>query len=449
MQDTIVAIATPEGTGALGIIRISGPESWDIIKKATEYSSDFTPRKTLLLRFFDSDKRLLDRAVVTAYRAPKSYTGEDLVEITCHGGQEVLRAVLNRLLSLGARTAEPGEFSKRAFINGKMSLDQAEAVVHLIEARTQTAVRAAARLMDGGLKGRLGLLRQKLLEMLTLVELGLDFIEEGHELETKEVTGEKVSSVLNEVDSLLKQYRAGRFIRDGALIVIGGEPNSGKSTLLNHLIGYDRAIVSETPGTTRDYIDVTQDWHGIPVRVYDTAGLRDTTDQIESEGTRRSHELFEIADIVVWLMSPPGFIPPPDKLTGRDHLFTVINKSDLLSMINIEEDITSTGFTETIKCRISAKFSDGIEDLRSQITEHLLMGYDPNDLLLVEGRHSDLLQEAKEALQSAKEALSRNSGLELVATDLHIALNSVGEITGAVSSQDLLNEIFSRFCVGK
>ena len=442
-QDTIVALATPEGRGALGIIRLSGPDAWAIAARATGSEDRFPslpPRRVTLLPLLDRNAEPIDDAVVTPWRGPASYTGEDLVEFSCHGGREVLRAVVHRLTELGARPAQPGEFTQRAFLHGKMTLEQAEAVGALIEARTEAAARAALRALRGGLGGRIQATQDRLLELLARIELGLDFVEEEIELEPAGTMAARAGELAAEMEALHSQHRAGRLLREGARVVIAGAPNAGKSTLLNRLLGQERAIVSEAPGTTRDYLDASLDWGGLPVRLYDTAGLRKTADRVEAEGARRTEELLAGADAVLWLTAPPDWTLPPEELRGSDRMLVVENKADLgvRAPVGVSPDM-----------HISALGGEGVEALRDEVARRLLAGYDPGELLLVEQRHADRLSEAAGALRRAETVLREGAGEELAAAEMRIAHNALGEITGTVTREGLLHEIFSRFCIGK
>ncbi|MBZ0264567.1 tRNA uridine-5-carboxymethylaminomethyl(34) synthesis GTPase MnmE [bacterium] len=442
-NDTIAAIATPDGTGALGVVRLTGAQSLNIASQMVAPSGKMLPIKPQFASLFgiiDGDGDLIDQAVVLYWKSPRSFTGEDMVEFSCHGGREVLRAVYTRLLELGARAAEAGEFTRRAFLNGKMSLDQTEAVAALIESRTRSAVKVSARILDGGLRSKIEAIRQELIDIISRIELALDFVEEELDHEFAKVTLPGLEELNKTVDEYIRQYESGKFLRNGANVVIAGPPNAGKSTLMNTLAGFERAIVSDTPGTTRDFIDVTLDWNGIPIRLYDTAGLREAIDEIEKVGTLKTRQLFEHADVVVWLMSPPGFEKPDHELGKFNNLITVANKSDLFEDILIDPVADLT---------ISAKYHDGVEELQNLVTRFLLKDYDPGDLLVLEQRQASLLQQASDLIRSGSINLETNLGLELVVTDLRSALNLIGEITGAVSSQDILHAIFSRFCIGK
>lgn len=442
-QDTIVALATPEGHAALGVVRLSGPEAWTIAAQALrtpERFTSFKPRKAHLVDLVDGAGTTLDQAVVLPWKGPESYTGEDLVEFSCHGGRETLRLVIQRLRELGARPAEPGEYTRRAFINGKLTLEQAEAVAALIDARTSASVKAAVRVLEGGLGGRIRTLHEELSDLLAGVEIGLDFVEEEIETYDRDETLVALRRLSRELKALEAQHRAGKFLRHGALVVIAGPPNTGKSTLLNRILGYERAIVSDTPGTTRDFLDVTVDWNGFPVHLVDTAGLRASTDSIEIEGTRRAKELLERADRILWLLTPPDWTPPPSRLAPDKRLILVHNKADL--------GAPPEG-TPSPALHIAATSGEGVPELIDRVAADLLEGYDPGELLVLEERHARRLTDARIAVDRAARVIKEVQGDELLASELRDAASALGEITGVISTDDLLNNIFSRFCIGK
>ncbi|MBD3165365.1 tRNA uridine-5-carboxymethylaminomethyl(34) synthesis GTPase MnmE [bacterium] len=446
VEDTIAAVATPEGNSALGVVRVTGPRAIDIAGRATDNPHrfcSFNAREANLVRLVDEQGHVLDQAVALLWRAPASYTGEDLVEFSCHGGRAVLRSVYDRLVDLGARPAGPGEFTQRAFLNGKMSLDEAEAVAALIEARTTTAVRAAARMMQGGMRARVEELQQRLLDLLARVELSLDFVEEELELETAEVTINRTRSLHDDLTQLRQQFKAGRLLREGARIVIAGAPNAGKSTLLNRLAGHERALVSETPGTTRDYLDVVLDWNGLPVHLYDTAGLRESADMIERAGTDRTNALMKEADLVIWLVAPPEPSLPPSSLSAGPPLLRVVNKYDLSPGQELADRL------EDVDLAISATTGEGVESLQHLVSDRLLEGYNPDSVILWESRHDRLLSDTSAALERAITVLETGSALELIAVELRTALDTLGQITGRSHSEELLHHIFANFCIGK
>ncbi len=452
-QETIVAIATPEGSGALGVVRLSGSDAFaigSVLFSKPERLLDAQAKEAIVSNLYDSDNSLIDHAVTIPWRNPHSYTGQDLVEFVCHGGREVLRRLFRRLIELGARSAEPGEFTQRAFLNGKMTLDQAEAVGALIEARTEAAARAAATVYRGGLRKAGEHIRSDLLDLLSRVELSLDFIEEELEVETAEVTLGRLDTLRSEIEALHDQYEVGKLLRHGATVAIAGSPNSGKSTLLNRLVGFERAIVSDIPGTTRDYIDTTLNWSGLPVRLVDTAGLRNTSDSIEALGAERSLDLMRSADIVVWLHSAQNSDFSSIQLNSIRVAVPVLNMIDLVDSEKRAVALGDLGASTGLQpLSISGLSGEGVDDLRNKIVSLLMGSYDPSEIIVLEERHAQILSLSLEALARARESMGAELGFEFVAADLRVTLNLIGEITGAVSSGDLLNQIFARFCVGK
>lgn len=441
-QDTIVALATPEGHAALGVVRLSGPDAWDIAGKALRDPSRvaaFEPRKAVLVDLADSKGEPIDQVVILPWKNPASYTGEDLIEFSCHGGRETLRLVVQRLRDLGARPAEPGEFTRRAFLNGKMTLEQAEAVAALIDARTASSAKAAVRVLEGGLGNRIRSLQEALAEFLSKIEIGLDFVEEEIKTYEPDELIRFLSDLEQQLSTLLQQHRAGHLLRHGALVVIAGPPNAGKSTLLNRILGYDRAIVSDMPGTTRDYLDVTIDLEGIPLQLVDTAGLREASDAIEQEGTQRAHSLLDRADRILWLLAPPTFEPPPSSLQKDERLTLLVNKSDLG---NLPAELTSLP-------QISGRTGKGVDEMLHRLVDDLLQGADPSELLILEERHADRISDAVAAVGRTSDLVQQHASEELLATELRDAVNALGEITGTITTDDLLNRIFSRFCIGK
>jgi len=446
--DNIVAIATPDGNGALGVVRVTGPDAWALAAAALAeprgvFSEKTVPRSARVVRVLDSSGALLDQAVMLPWRGPSSYTGDDMVEFVCHGGRETLRLVLVRLIELGARTAEPGEFTRRALINGKMTLEQAEAVGALTSAKTGSAARSAARLLEGGLGHAIAEIQSEVVDLLALTEIGLDFVEEELDVLDRPAIIERLANLAERTISLRDQYRAGRCLRHGALVVIAGAPNAGKSTLLNRLAGYERAIVSDKPGTTLDYLDISMDVGGLPIRFGDTAGLRSTVEEIEAEGTRRARNLLENADLVIWLIAPPDFQAPPDDLVSRETLLVAENKCDL----GVQK--APSGGSAPVDYAISGKTGEGVPELLEIVVERLLHGYNPDEILVLEERQFNLLSAAANALLEAKGVLEAGRGDELFAEDLRMAQTSLGDIVGGVTAEELLNRIFSGFCIGK
>lgn len=444
---TVAAIATPEGNAALGVVRLTGPHAWDIAARCTHRVKEFaafTPGTAHRVDVLDAQKRVIDQTVVLPWKNPRSFTGEDLVEFITHGGHVVVRSVYERVLEAGAAPAGPGEFSYRAFLNGKMSLDQAEAVASLIEARTQRAARASADILSGGVQNRVNGIRDHLAGIINRIEVSLDFVEEDYALVSDEDVRAQVEQTAVSVRGLLNQYRAGRFFREGATVIIAGSPNAGKSTLLNTLLGYERAIVSDIPGTTRDYLDAAYDLEGIPVRLFDTAGLRDQPgDVVEAEGTIRAKGLLKRADAVIWLVSPPDFILPDSAFAEDERLFIVRNKLDLPDVSEDDHHLASCRY------QISATTGEGIEQLLEGLASHLLGDFQPDDVIVMESRQAHHLQNCIDNLEQALVSTNNRLGLEFIVSDLRTALNELGYITGALTSHDLLNRLFASFCIGK
>lgn len=441
--DPIAALATPAGRSALGIVRMSGERVWEIAARATGLGDSFhnlAPRRAELVTILGERGDPIDEGVILPWRGPRSSTGEDMVEYIGHGSPEGLRLVLERFLALGARPAEPGEFTRRGFINGKLTLDQAESVASYIDAKTSAAARAAVRVLLGGLKARVHALQNRLEDDLGLVELELDFSEEELRVFDRGRFLADVRWMRSEIAGLLQQARASRYLREGVHVVIAGETNAGKSTLFNRWAGHERAIVSATPGTTRDYIDAAVDWRGLPVHLYDTAGLRASPEEIEAEGMRRTRGLVDQADVLLWLVAPPEFALPDPGWREDDRLLLVRNKNDLPG------EPGAVAFT----AEISATTGEGVQALQRLIAGRILQGATIDDSLALEQRHVHRFRETDEALARAGELAQSGESEELIAAELRLADDALGEITGrAGGSEQLLDRIFSRFCIGK
>ena len=440
MQDTIAAIATPFGEGAVALIRISGPEAVGVaaaVFQPRRAVPDLAPRVQHFGRIVD-DGRVLDDVLLTLFPAPASYTGEDIVEIACHGGILVTRRILGLLLRRGARMAEPGEFTRRAFLNGKLDLTQAEAVMDLIKAQTDLALRAATEQLEGRLGRSIVEIKEALMETLAHVEAYIDFPEEDIDPETGSALQSRLEEIEARIAALLRTADQGRILREGVRTVIYGEPNVGKSSLLNRLLGFERAIVSETPGTTRDTIEEVLNLRGYPLRLIDTAGVRDSHDAVEREGIARTLIHVERADLVLHLVdgsAAPGEPVPPDRLA-------VLNKSDL------GEHPAWAGFDGV---RLSCQTGEGIERLADAICARL-PGSGPgmgDSAVAINARHQACLQSAARDLAAARRALGEGLSAEFAALELRSALDSVGDIVGRAGTEDLLGKIFSRFCLGK
>jgi tRNA modification GTPase len=444
LADTIAAIATAPGRAGIGVVRVSGPAVRNIA--AAILGRTLQARAATLCDFLEAESGILDRGIAIFYPAPHSYTGEDVLELQGHGGLAVLRLVLRRCLHLGARPAQPGEFTQRAFLNDKLDLAQAESVADLIDASSEAAARGAMRSLAGEFSGRVGQLNGALIELRTLVEATLDFPEE--EIDFLERTGvvEKLGRLRERVTTLLAEAEQGRILRDGAKVVLIGEPNVGKSSLLNRLAEEEVAIVTEIPGTTRDPLRYELAIEGVPVHVIDTAGLRDATDAVEKIGIQRAWREIHQADLALLIVDATVGITDaalgilselPDSLKK----IIVFNKIDILRRAPAEVQ-TMSG----IEIWLSAKTGDGLDLLRTALLR--CIGWQPTEegTFSARERHLRALREAEASLNRAA---NEPSSLELMAEELRLAQQAFANITGKFSADDLLGEIFSRFCIGK
>jgi tRNA modification GTPase len=442
-DDTIAAISTPIGEGALAVIRLSGHDALSVLGQifaGALVPEKFVPRRVVFGQIHDSSGKV-DEVLVTYFRAPSSYTGEDLVEISCHGGILVTRRVLDLTLAAGARMANPGEFTQRAFLNGKMDLTQAEAVMDLIRAQTELALRAANEQLAGHLGNELTEIRELLLTTLAHVEAYIDFPDEQIDADTGRRLLDRILALENRLNRLLATADQGRVLRHGLRTVIYGAPNVGKSSLLNLLLGYDRAIVSDVPGTTRDTIEEVINVRGIPVRLIDTAGARESSDFVESEGIRRTLRQVEQADFVIQVVD--GSQPPIDlKIFSDCESLLLLNKSDLG---------VHPQWREFVGVRFSCKESTGLEDLNQAIWDRV-MGEKirlADVRVAINARHQACLQSAKQLLVAGGRSLQDGESPEFISIELRGALDAVGEVIGKLDTEDLLGKIFSEFCIGK
>lgn len=440
--DTIAAVATAPGRGGVGIVRVSGPLTPEIANALT--GRKLPPRRAIYSGFRDGDGAALDRGIAIRFEAPNSLTGEDVLELQAHGGPVVLDMLLERVLSLGARRADPGEFTQRAFVNGKMDLAQAEAVLDLVNSATRQAARGAMRSLSGEFSRHVHAIAQEVLELRVFCEGAIDFPDEDIDFLSESDVGERLASARKRLSKLRARARQGALLQDGLNVVIAGAPNVGKSSLLNRLCGEDRAIVTSVPGTTRDTLDADFDLDGMPVRVVDTAGLRDTGDAVETEGINRAHRAMAAADVVLWVVDDREACSGPGGAActkaGSDAPFIVArNKADLSGR--------TTGRLAPGAVRICALTGDGVDALATEIMH--AAGYRAGEgLFTARARHLDALADADQALAAASERLVANYG-ELVAEDLRDAHDHLGAIVGRVSADDLLGEIFASFCIGK
>jgi len=459
LDDTIVAIATAPGRGGIGVVRLSGPESREIARPMLRLAHDLEPGRAHFgeLRDVATGERL-DEVVVTFFAKPHSYTTDDIVEVSCHGAPVVLRHVVQMALAAGARLAEPGEFTMRAFLNGRIDLTQAEAVRDLIESQTLYQAQVAAQQLDGSLSRRLQPTKKELVDLIAVLEAGVDFAEDDVSVIADDDILLRISSIAIPLQQLLAGFTIGKIVHEGLTLAIIGRPNVGKSSLFNRLVERERAIVTATPGTTRDLVSETVSIGGIPVRLVDTAGIRSTADEAESIGVRKSMEALADADIVLVVLDVAEFAGSsftPDwelleKTEERPH-FIVCNKCDRLA--EARSTVVSS-FPPSRRSAIlftSAKTGEGIDELRSLILDKVRgdSGADSEPGFLTNVRHQRLVEDALAALGRAAEAVPLHTPHEMVLLDLYSALRPLDDITGATTADDILNLIFSSFCIGK
>jgi tRNA modification GTPase len=454
IQDTIAAISTPAGEGGIGVIRVSGPEAQrigtDIFRN--KRNGGLESHRFYYGSIIDPDgSTAVDEAMVVLMRAPHSYTREDVMEIQCHGGCLVVQRVLSLVLGRGARLADPGEFTKRAFINGRIDLVQAEAVIDVIRSKTDAALALAQHQRDGLLSLRIGAAREELLRALALVEVHIDFPED----EVGEAAAAEIADLARssgaEIRGLLAGFAEGKALREGVAVLIAGKPNVGKSSLLNTLLREKRAIVTSVPGTTRDIIEEVVNIGGLPVRLLDTAGVRLTDDPVEREGVNLTMERIPRADLVLFMVDGSRPFDAEDGLLlaplATCRVIVVKSKGDLTGTSQLPEELD--GRTTVT---ISTRTGQGIDDLRSAIHDAFLSGGAADSreyVALSQARHRDALEKARLALDRFEEILAAGAALELLAWELREALHALGQITGETTPDDVLDLIFSRFCVGK
>jgi len=445
VADTIAAIATPPGEGAIALVRVSGGNAIQVADKifrGKEQPTQFTSHVQHFGEIFGAENQLIDQVVLSIHRAPASYTGEDLVEISCHGGTLVSAKVLQACLRAGARAARPGEFTERAFLNGKMDLTQAEAVIDLIRARTDLALRSATEQLEGRLGQQIRAIRDDLVALLAHINASIDFPEEGIAPDEGEKLQLRIDSVRNEIVALLATADQGRILREGVRVVIYGATNAGKSSLLNRLLGYDRVIVSDTHGTTRDIIEETVNLGGVPIRLLDTAGLRASESELENEGIARTEKSLQLADLRLHIADRNA--PRPPHFDGRAsdaNEIVILNKSDL------PEDSDWKNFHSL---RISCVTGEGLPQLQKEILAHISQqNLRPESAVAINTRHRDCLRRALESCDQARTALRQKLSPEYVAVDINEALRAVGEVIGVVDVEQILDSVFSQFCIGK
>lgn len=459
LDDTITALATAHGTGAIAVIRMSGKKTFDIIDHVF-YTKDLKPKKisgkkgyTVHFGIIAENGIEIDEVLVTKFNAPHSYTGEDSIEISCHGSVYIQQQVLQLLLKYGARMARPGEFTLRAFMNGKFDLSQAEAVADLIASNSGLSHQVAMQQMRGGFSGKIKVLRDHLINFASLIELELDFSEEDVEFADRSDLKKLVKSIIGIIDKLVTSFDVGNVIKNGIPVAIVGKPNAGKSTLLNVLLEDDRAIVSEIPGTTRDTIEDEITIDGVLFRFIDTAGIRTTTDVIEQIGVNRAFDVIRKSAIVIYLFDVHELSSGDLKLEinlikehiGTSQLLIVGNKIDVEDLNELKKEFS--GFDIIY---ISAKELRNMDELKAKLVSLFdARTVNTTETIVTNARHVDSLKRSSEALQKVVKGLEENIAGDLLAIEIRYALDELGSITGEVTNEDLLDSIFTRFCIGK
>ncbi len=457
-NDTICALSTPPGPGGIGIVRLSGKDAVGVASKILRlkqgYVGEISHRAGIHYGWVvnPADDSVVDEVLVSVMREPATYTREDVVEINCHGGPAVCALVLKLAADAGARPARPGEFTMRAFLNGRIDLTQAEAVIDVISSSTELALRSAMEQLGGALGRRMGLMREELRELLALVESSIDFPEEEIDYVPAEGLRGRGAAIIGGMDALIGSYDEGRVLREGLRVAIVGRPNVGKSSLLNLICGTERAIVTEVPGTTRDTVEELVSIGGLPVRLVDTAGIRESRDVVEAEGVRRSERALELCDLALFVLD--GGVPPETgdyelagKVRGRSFI-AVVNKSDLPSALKAEMLDGLIGDGPAV--RISAKSGEGLDDLTRSIRERVMgSGRERQPEACINLRHRDALVRAREAVSRFIEGVDGGLSPELLALELRESLDAVGEAVGDTTPDEVLELIFSRFCIGK
>lgn len=446
--DTICAVATPPGVGGIGVVRLSGPASAAI---ATTICGVLPPpRHATFVSFKDKSGHTIDQGLLLYFKAPASFTGEDVIEMQAHGGTQVLNMLMRRALELGSRTARPGEFSERAFLNDKLDLTQAEAIADLVESGSEAAARAAQRSLSGEFSRQIAALQQQLTGLRVHVEATIDFPDEEIDFLANGEVQQRLDSALQALRDLMSATRQGQILRDGICMAIIGRPNVGKSSLLNALSGQDRAIVTEIPGTTRDLLRESIEIDGIPVHLVDTAGIRNTEDRIEAEGVRRAREALAGADLVLLVVDQMADIAEQltlmQELPDQQRLIVVFNKQDL--QLADWDDNALRASVKANSLSISAKTGIGLQQLRNMVRAQVGATEQPEGLFSARQRHVDALRRAEHHLERGKQRLQFDSA-EILAEELRQAQKALSEITGDVLPDDLLGAIFASFCIGK
>jgi len=447
-EDTITAIATPIGVGAISVVRVSGSQSIEKVDSIFRGKKKLEDSKSHTIHYgkiYSQSNEIIDDVLISIFKRPNSYTGEDSIEISTHGNPLITQKIIDALLDNNVRLAEPGEFTKRAFLNGRMDLAQAEAVADVINSRTEVSLRGARNQLDGLLSKKIDLLREMLIHSSSLIELELDFAEEDIQFVSLKKVNEEIKDIIAEIEELLKSYSFGKIVRDGVKAALVGQPNVGKSSLLNYMLKESRAIVSHIPGTTRDVISEEISVEGLLIKLFDTAGIRFAKDDIEKEGVKRSRLAIENADIVIYMFDVTSDFGSElyneiREIIPEDRIITVANKIDLDKDFNRSADVA-----------ISALTGEGVYELFSLLKERSLGSntYTEKSAVVSSLRHYNILKKARESLLIAVKSIENKLSGEFIAVDLRNAENLLGEIIGKVSTDDILNNIFSKFCIGK
>lgn len=452
-EKTIAGIATSASLSSISVIRLSGEDALAVTDRIFRGINarpllDIRPFSIRYGHILNTDGSVIDEVLVSYFKAPKSYTGEDVVEISCHGGPLPVRRILERILEHGVRLAQPGEFTKRAFLNGRIDLSQAEAVMDIIESRTDAALRSANDQSRGSLSRRILEMRDSLMNVMAKIEVTLDFPDDDLDRASDLVLADELEAIRDAVAKLLATSEKGKLLREGLKVVIAGKPNVGKSSLLNVLLDEQRAIVTEIPGTTRDVIEEYINLEGIPLRLTDTAGIRETRDLVESIGVERSKQSIEEADLIILVLDLSRHLSEEDHdlldITKDRKRIILLNKEDLPKIADVPASILEEASV------ISALNNFGLDRLRERIREMTLGAAAGFDETLVTGaRHKEALMKAEQSLEEAVAAIRQSIPMDLVTIDVHDAWSALGEITGDTLQDDLVDKIFSGFCIGK
>ncbi|MEJ2633669.1 MAG: tRNA uridine-5-carboxymethylaminomethyl(34) synthesis GTPase MnmE [Calditrichia bacterium] len=457
-EDTIVALSTPLGKGAIAIIRLSGKECLPIVNQIFSNEISAADHKRVFFGAINSlnENKLIDQVVVSYFRGPSSYTGEDVIEISCHCNVLIIDQIIREILHFSARMANPGEFTERAFFNHKMDLSQAEAVAGIIGAKTQRSLSQSLKQLDGKLSQKIREIKQETINLLSLIEVNLDFNEEDIQVYEKSDLMTRARKMATEVENLMRTYEYGKLLGEGIKMVILGKPNVGKSSLLNAFLEKERAIVSDIPGTTRDYIEGRMEIDGIPVQVVDTAGVRQTMDPVEELGVKKAVEHIDSADILLALFESHSALDNDDKrmleyvsqTRGKVAAVLVLNKTDLGEHPGVFEQLKKLDLPIV---GVSAKFEENIDKLRELIKTNLLKdsGVEDEEVVVINSRHKNALARAMESLKGFIADLEVDMDEVILASELRNVLDSIGQIIGETTTEDLLNNIFGQFCIGK